>query len=239
VNGADAVLARAGRQVHLTGQQAVAYASLLQPGEDEIMRLVRFQAVFDAVVLAMPESASDATDRLSALGGGSVMGGAKGGLGNALVALRKASAANAVAEEPLPTRSIDSGGDDVIYGVDAAKLVALVARDFGGATLQRRAGGFDRVLVENGVGTPGLGECVRNDLVAAGFDFKGSSNVPGFTYRDKPSAVLIYDTDAASIEAGNEVAKSLRLPAASVHTSSESQDLADVIVVLGKDYACS
>ncbi len=238
VNGVDAVIVPAGKQVHLTGSQAVAFASYLQSGDSEIVRLVRFQAVFDSVILSLPDSAADASDRLSALGGGSVIGGAKGGLGAALVALRKASAADSVSEEPLPTRSIDSGGDDVIYGVDTAKLTELVSRNFGGATLQRRAGGLNRVLVENGVGTPGLGECVRNELVAAGFDFKGSSNVPGFTYRDKPSAVLIYDTDAASIDAGNAVAKSLRLPATAVQTSSESQDLADVIVVLGKDYAC-
>ncbi|MDQ1726035.1 MAG: hypothetical protein QOK14_80, partial [Frankiaceae bacterium] len=163
----------------------------------------------------------------------------KGDLGKALVALRKASATDSVAEEPLPTRTIDSGGDEIIYGVDTAKLAALVSRDFAGATLQRRVGGLDRVLVENGVGTPGLGECVRNELVAAGFDFRGSSNVPGFTYRDKPSAVLVYSTDAASVDAGNAVAKALRLPAAAVQMSTQSQDLADVIVVLGKDYACA
>jgi hypothetical protein len=160
-------------------------------------------------------------------------------VGVALTGFHKSSVASTVTEEPMPVRSIDSGGDQTIYGVDDAKMRELVGRDFAGAALKRRAGGLDRVLVENGIGTPGLGECVRNELVAAGFDFKGSSNLPGFTYRDKPSLVLIYDSQPANVEAGRAVATALKLPMTAVQVSLEPQNLADVVIVLGKDYACS
>jgi hypothetical protein len=114
----------------------------------------------------------------------------------------------------------------------------MVTNDLGGAAVHLRSGGLNRVLVENGIGTPGLGECVRNKLVAQGFDFKGSDNVPGFTYRDKPSVVLIYSDQQPSVDAGQAVATALHLPASAVQISQEPQDRADVIVVLGNDYKC-
>ena len=157
-------------------------------------------------------------------------------MGLALSELRAAFAGDRIKAQALPVRVIDSGGEEQLSGVEQDELRALISADFAGAALPMRTGGLNRVFVENGVGTPGLGTQVRNELVAAGFDFKGAANVPGFPYKDRPSAVLIFSSEKAAQDAGHAVAKAIDLPPTAVQLSNQPQTRADVIVVLGEDY---
>nr|WP_284287686.1 hypothetical protein [Angustibacter aerolatus] len=61
----------------------------------------------------------------------------------------------------LPVHEIDTGGDTEAYGLDEAAAATMVAQRLPGAALPVPPGGRLKVLVQNGVGTPGLGERAR------------------------------------------------------------------------------
>jgi hypothetical protein len=48
--------------------------------------------------------------------------------------------------------------------------------------------------------------------------------------------VLVFDRSVASARVGNDVARSLGLPTRDVAVSTAGQNVADVLVILGKDY---
>jgi hypothetical protein len=102
-----------------------------------------------------------------------------------------------------------------------------LAKDANGETL--------RVLVENGVGTPGLVEKARTKLVDAGFRFVNGGNASPFS--SDPTEILVPDGTDESIGRGNRVAQALGLPTSAVVPADRGQTVADVIVILGKDFA--
>jgi hypothetical protein len=91
------------------------------------------------------------------------------------------------------------------------------------------------VLVQNGVGTPGLGDSARDLLVDAGFRFVGGGNAA--TLGQPTSAVLVPSNSTANRELGRSVAEALGLPAEVVAVGQEAPTTADVVVVLGADFA--
>jgi hypothetical protein len=91
----------------------------------------------------------------------------------------------------------------------------------------------NRVLVLNGVGTPGLGEKVRARLVPAGFVFVGSRNNASLGV--KKTRVLIREATAEQQALGLRVAKALGLGDDAVQTA-ELGSIADVVVVVGSDF---
>ena len=90
------------------------------------------------------------------------------------------------------------------------------------------------MLVQNGVGTPGLSTKARAKLIAAGLTYQGGGNAARFGYRS--SVVLIPDPSDEAVAHGAAVAKALGLPASAVKQSQESQSVADVVVILGSDF---
>jgi hypothetical protein len=91
-----------------------------------------------------------------------------------------------------------------------------------------------RVLVQNGVGTPGLGETTRKRLIAAGLTYVNGGNAAQFGYAK--SVVLIPDASTQSRREGADVAAALRLPPSSLRIAAQGQTIADVVVVVGADY---
>ena len=91
-----------------------------------------------------------------------------------------------------------------------------------------------RVLVQNGVGTPGLADAACRKIVAAGFSFAGSSNANRFGYAT--SKVLVFNRSVASARTGAAVARALGLPGNDVEVSTAGQNVADVLVILGEDF---
>ena len=91
-----------------------------------------------------------------------------------------------------------------------------------------------QIYVQNGVGTPGLVGSACTRLVNAGYELAGSGNANSFNF--PKSKVLVFDHTVASAQLGDAVARSLGLPAADVAVSTNGGNVADVVVILGKDY---
>jgi anionic cell wall polymer biosynthesis LytR-Cps2A-Psr (LCP) family protein len=231
--GDETVVVRAGRQ-DLTGLQAAAYATYLAEGDPEQARLARFDDVLTGLLAALPEDRAAVTAAVDAAGEGSRSTLDASGVADVLLALKSALGKESLVSDTLPVTEIDTGSSVASYGIEPGQVAATMRSMFPGA-LQKDAGGdVVRVLVENGVGTPGLVETARTRLVAAGFRFVNGGNSGEFTR--EPSAVLIPDGTDASVERGQRVATALGLPESAVNTSNRGQTVADVIVIIGSDF---
>ncbi len=229
--GDETVVARAGRQ-ELGGTAAAAYATYLAEREPEQARLVRFDDVLEGLLSALPEDAAGVAAAVDAAGDGSRSTLDSAGVANRLLAMK---AADPLVSDVLPVTEIDTGSTVASYGIEPGQVAAVMRSLFPGALQQDAGGEVVRVLVENGVGTPGLVEKARARLVDAGFRFVNGGNAGEFSR--KPSAVLIPDGTEKNVQRGQRVAAALGLPENAVTTSDRGQTVADVIVILGGDFA--
>jgi hypothetical protein len=233
-DGNQTVVVRAGTQT-LSGAAAVEYAKYLAEGEPEQARLARFDDVLSGVLDALPEEPARVQAVIGEVGEESAATLDDATLAARLARLKAASGAGSLVSDILPVTEIDAGAETPTYGLDLGQVAAMMRSLFPGALLTAEGGDVVRVLVENGVGTPGLVEQARADLVAEGFRFIIGGNASPFT--DEPSAVLVPDGTERSMRRGERVAAALGLPASSVEPTSRGQSVADVIVILGADFA--
>ncbi|HVA59017.1 MAG TPA: LytR C-terminal domain-containing protein [Mycobacteriales bacterium] len=233
--GGQAVLLNPGRQL-LSGANAVTYAGYLAPGEPQIADLPRLQAVLDALMARLPAQPGALAGELTALGGGSAISGLSMAQTAALlVEFARDDAGNRVQYDTLPTTTLEVGSGPASYGIDTGQVQQLVSTVLADSVPPGAVSGSRRVLVENGVGTPGLGSSVRDRLVNAGLQVVGDRNAPHFGFRT--SLVLIFAETSQQIALGDEVARALNLdPAKVVRVSTRDQNIADVIVIIGADY---
>ncbi len=234
-NGTTAILVAAGEQ-KLNGANAVAYASFLASGETEQLRLARFDAVLGAVLAQLPKQPAAISLLITGLGAGSTSTIATTRLADVLAGLAADSAASSTLDTVLPVTRLDTGDDQNAFSVDTAKTQTLVQQQFAQSIPASRKTTGNRVMIENQVGTPGIGETTRAKLVNAGFVYLPGQNAPGMPNATAPSVVLISGTTAADIAKGDSVAKALGLPTSDVRVSQQSVRVADVIVLLGADY---
>ncbi len=227
------ILIPAGTQT-LDGASAVVYASFLGEGEPEQSRLARLDAVLSAVLAGLPTDADAATLQLGSLGSGSTST-LPESLPTFLTNLRSAEANTSVVHRTLPVKTIDAGGPVPALGIDTVAASALVKDLLASSAAAQRPGGDVRVLVQNGVGTPGLGSSARDLLVAEGFTYVAGGNASSFG--NATSLVLITDGTAAKRAEGLAIANALGLSEKSLRVTSQGQSIADVVVVLGKDYS--
>ncbi len=223
-----------GQGQKLTGAQAVAYATYLGRGEPEPVRAARTSQVLTGLLGAMPDSAGEVGTRLDALGATSRSTLSTPDLAARLADLVKTQRAGDLGATVLPVKEISAGGDQTIYGLDAAEAASVVESRFAGA---QRPGGEDvvRVLVQNGVGTPGLGEQARDRLVDAGMRFVSGGNAA--TLGREKTVVAIPSDGQRDRERAAAVAKALGLPDDVIAVGKDQPTLADVVVVLGEDFA--
>jgi hypothetical protein len=233
-NGAETVVVKAGNQL-LKGSEAAAYASYLADGEPEEARLARFDDVLTALLAKLPADETGIGAFLATAGGGSSSNLDQAALAARLAVMRQAAKSGDFVSDVLPVNEIDTGGPVPSYGLNVGDAEAALREKFPGSLQQDAAGGVVRVLVENGVGTPGLVEQARSKLVDAGFQFKNGGNASPFT--DQPSSVQVSDGTDESLAEGRRVAAALGLPADSVVPNDRGQTIADVIVILGPDFA--
>jgi hypothetical protein len=191
--------------------------------------------VLTGVLQAMPEDRADVVAALEKAGDGSESTLDAAALADRLLQLRAAAEKDELVADVLPVTEIDTGTDTPSYGIDSGQVAAMMRTRFPSALQQDAGGEVLRVLVENGVGTPGLVEKARAKLVDDGFRFVNGGNAASFDFDE--SAVIIPDGTEKSVARGQRVAKSLGLPDSSVTTSDRGQTVADVIVILGKDFA--
>ena len=225
------VLLQPGPQ-QLSGAQAVLYMTYLGPKEQEQTRLTRVQAVIDAVVSALPAKVDTL---LGSLAGGSQSTLSTTDLAALLEGLKSDDSANNLQYRALPVIPVAAGNDDIRFRIDAAADRSLVDDVLAQSIPPGSRTEGNRVLVLNGVGTPGLGQKVRDKLVPAGFVFVGSRNAPSFGYLT--TQVLVAEGNTTGGELGARVAKALGLPRSSVQSSTQIGTIADVVVIVGKDFS--
>lgn len=225
------VVVPAGPQ-RLAGAGAVAFLTYLAPGEQEQARLARVQEVLDGVVAALP-AAPELAAVLDGLGPRSDSTAAPAQLAAFLLGLQSDAQADRLQYDVLPVVDLDPGGEVTAFRVDTAAAAAVVDRLLRASVPAGTREGGNRVLVLNGVGTPGLGEAVRAKLVPAGFVFAGSDNAPRFGYMT--TQVLVPEATPEAQALGERVATALGLPGLQIGTQ-EFGTVADVVVVVGADF---
>ena len=229
---ANTVLLSPGQQ-NLSGPQALAFMTYLAQGEQEQARLARLQEVLDGLVNALPPTAPELQQILAGLGKRSSTTAALPDLAAFLIALAADDEAGDLQYDVLPVVDLDPGGNVTVFRADTAAVSVLVDRLLAASVPAGARQGGNRVLVLNGVGTPGLGDRVRAKLVPAGFVFVGSDNAPRFGYTT--TQILVPEATPAGQALGERVAKALGLPGAKIGTQ-QFGSTADVIVVVGSDF---
>jgi hypothetical protein len=231
-NGNRQVLVGAGRST-LDGAQATAYATAIPQGGNDQVRLAHFNDVLQALLAKLPASADQVQALLDGLNRESLSTKGNAWLAGFLVSLAGAAAQDNVLAQTIPVQTLGAGGAVTVYQLDEAASEELLSRSFADS---RPPGGTDRprVLVQNGVGRPGLELAAAQQLTDAGFAFANGGNANHFGY--DTSVVIVPDDSSASLELGDSVAKALGLPASAVEVAGEGQTIADVIVILGANY---
>ena len=230
--GRSVVLVTAGRQ-RLDGARAVAYATYVARGEDLIGSLPRLQRVLEAVLASAPEERQLVTV-IGTLGKESASSAKPDALARFLLGLAGARRAEKMAFATLPVTVIDAGGGRQRYALDEVQAQELVRNTLASSVPPGRFDGDNRVILLNGVGTPGVTQGAQSKLGGQGFDIVHVGNANRFDY--KASVVLIRDATSASTALGQRVASLLGLPASSVQIDARSNNVTDVIVIIGADY---
>ena len=232
VSQGQAVLLNPGTQ-RLDGVRAAAFLTYLGPGEQEQTRLARVQEVLDGLLDVMPPTPAELTSRLQALGDGSVSTQPVPRLAAFLLGIADSDEQAQLQYDVLPVIPIDAGGGVSVFRIDSDKVRTLVDRLFPSSVPAGVRERGNRVLVLNGVGTPGLGDVVRRRIVPAGFVFVGSRNAPSFGA--ETTQVLVADSSAEARALGERLAKVLGVPLTSIATQPLGT-VADVVVVIGADF---
>ncbi len=228
----EVILIPAGSQT-LDGASAAVYASFRANGEPEESRMARFDAVVSAALSGLSPQGDELALQIGSLGQGSASSGAQS-LPEFLTSLRAAESSNSVVHRSLPVAAIDAGGAKAAIELDQAAADALAADVWSGSLAAQRPGGNVRVLVQNGVGTPGLGASARDQLATNGFTYVAGGNATKFGR--KTTVVLITEDTSAARSEGLAIAQALGLSESALRLSSQGQSIADVVVVLGRDY---
>lgn len=226
------VLVNTGAQ-NLDGARAVEFLRFLAPEEQEQSRLARLQEVLDGLVNVLPQERAELTAQLEVLGGRSVTTMELPELSEFLLGLAEADEAGQMQYDSLPVIPIDPGGGVTAFRVDPPKLQTVVDRLLADSVPAGVREGGNRVLVLNGVGTPGLGEKVRAKLVAGDFVFVDSRNAPSFGYTT--SQVFVSEATPEAQALGKRVAEAIGVPGAQIVTQ-DFGTVADVVVIVGSDF---
>lgn len=217
-------------QQRLDGSRALSFATYLGPGEQEQTRLTRLQAVLDAILNELPK---DTTSLIGSLGRNSVTTQPASAVATLLTGLAKDDRSDNLQYQSLPVTKVEIDEQQrfrIDPDADRELVDNLLSQSIPPGA--RKTG--NRVLVLNGVGTPGLGDKVRAKLIPAGFVFIGSRNAPRFGFAK--TIVLVPDATEAAVAVGRQVARAIGVPSSSVQTTDEIGTIADVVIIVGADF---
>jgi hypothetical protein len=231
-HGTSVVVVPRGNGQRLTGSQAVTYASYGARGD--LVRLTRFQNVLNGILTRIT-SPQIFLSAMQGLGRAAQTTMSVQRMSTLIAGLAADALGNNVDYRILDVKRVDTGGAE-IYTLDRPKVRAFVRQSLAASIPKGLLSGGNSVLVKNGVGTPELGRSTRDKLLRAGFSYVDGGNVPGFPYRARSSVVLIFSSSPAARDRGAKVAAALGLPSTDVRVSTLGQSVADVIVLLGRDY---
>lgn len=230
-SGRQTLLVSAGPQ-ELSGAEAAAYATYSIDGEPELAKLARFNEVLSGVLRRLPDERAELAVTLAALRDARATLPAQV-LEGTLARFRDAAARGNVLPDVLPVNEIVVEGQPRAYGVDPVRTHELVRASFATALKRSSSSNEVRVLVQDGVGTPGRLDQVRARLVDAGFRFVNGGRAAGFGSAE--TLVFIPDNSRESRERAREVAATLGVAGADVKLADGGQSVADVIVIIGDD----
>jgi hypothetical protein len=127
---------------------------------------------------------------------------------------------------PLPVKQV-TVGDEQYFEPQRAEVADLLLQWWGVQPAAEKA--TPRVIVYNGVGTPGLAGLAAQQLIKAGLRVVDSGNADNFNHQE--TLILLYHgtaADAAAVRTALGVGR--------VVVESAPQDLTDMIVIIGADY---
>ena len=233
-DGSQKVLVGSGQHQLLQGPAAAAYATYLGPGEPEAARTARFVEVLRLTLAKLPVEATKAEAIVTGLGASARSTVSAREIATFLVKMHEYVLADNVAYNALPTVANDAGGATPGQRLDQAATAELVDKYFADAKRKPGPNSKTRVLVQNGVGTPLLNTGARDLLVEAGYTFVNGGNaaVRGLA----ATQVVVPDRTPESLTIGADIAKTLKVPSSAVVVAAEGQSIADVVVVLGRDF---
>ena len=218
---------------HLDGTQAATYALAWLPDEPEAARLARYSAVMTATIGALPDDALRIQQMLTSLGASARTTTTSSVVAEHLLQMKRGIDAGGQQVRVLPTTDMDAGDALAVVRVDLAAADSMLA----GLMPQAQLTGTEsatRVLVQNGVGTPGLGASARDKLVKAGMVYVNGGNADQFGQAE--TLVIVRNTSPAARAQGEAVATAIGVPASAVRVAESGQNVADVVVVLGADF---
>ena len=224
-------------QAPMSGAQAAALAAALAPGEPQENRLARFSAVLIGTLGRLAEDQADVSQQLAQTGSGSTSTLSQQHLAQVLVALHRLAVGRDIESSLLPLRTITAAGRTEI-GLDPVAARGVVSRQVSGQRLPLDTG-IVRVLVEDGIGVPGLVEAAGQRLAAQGLESVGTRNAG--TFGQARTTVLLASASAVDRARGLRVAAALGVRAATVRVNAAAvrgvRDTgAQVVVVLGADF---
>jgi hypothetical protein len=234
--GGAKVLIPAGNHQHLDGAKAVEYALYTTSAQaNAAAELTRLNRVMDGMLQAFPTTPAAIAAALRQLGtgGGSTLGATK--LSTLLAGLAAdARSSSGLFPTDLPIVPLNAGGSSPSYEVDttATGVPQLVHTQLADSLPAGNQTHQTSVLLLNGLGTPGLVTSACPRIASHGFINAGSGNASSFT--NDLSQVEVKSN--ADVSIGDQIAHALGLPTSDVVRTTEDESVADVIVVLGRDY---
>lgn len=120
----------------------------------------------------------------------------------------------------------------VVHTVDTGKMPAFTNK-YVKTDYKKPSGGRVRVEILNGCGVPGIGEKVASQLDLGELRIVNSANADNFDHTE--TLVIVYSEDKGIVSAAEEIRKDLEV--GRIESHPKAQDIADITVIAGKDYA--
>jgi hypothetical protein len=131
-----------------------------------------------------------------------------------------------VALVPLPVKPVNVG--EQTYFEPQREEIADLLDTWWGVTLSE-AEEFTRVIIYNGSGVPGIGGVAAQDLIRSGFRVVDTRNADNFDY--ETTRVVVQN---GPVEAADEIVEVLGV--GEITEQPADQQVADIIIIIGKDY---
>ncbi len=230
--GVETVVVPSGTQT-LDGNQAATYALTWLPDEPEAARLARYSQVMTATIAGLPDDALRIEAMLTSLGGSARTTTATATGARLLLQMRQGILDGGQEVQVLPTTDVEAGEALAVVRADLVAAEAVIDSLLPQAVLTG-VESKPRVLVQNGVGIPGLGASARDRLVGSGLVYINGGNADQLDQRQ--TRVIVADATTESVTLGGSVAEVLGVPPTSVRIAEDGQSVADVLVILGADF---
>lgn len=230
--GVETVVVPSGTQT-LDGNQAATYALTWLPDEPEAARLARYSQVMTATIAGLPDDALRIEAMLTSLGGSARTTTASATVAQFLLQMRQGILDGGQQVQVLPTTDVEAGEALAVVRADLVAAEAVIDSLLPQAVLTG-VESKPRVLVQNGVGIPGLGASARDRLVGSGLVYINGGNADQLDQRQ--TRVIVADATTDSVTLGGSVAEVLGVPPTSVRIAEDGQSVADVLVILGADF---